>query len=88
MGLEFTYTGANDEILDMLTGSGITVKAASDVVNRKFSEQIGILYSGMELGNLTIYGDENDLMAALPDLKMCIRDRGLPGRGLRKQWRL
>lgn len=68
MGLEFTYTGANDEILDMLTGSGITVKAASDVVNRKFSEQIGILYSGMELGNLTIYGDENDLMAALPDL--------------------
>ena len=58
----------------MLTGSGITVKAASDVVNKKFSEQIGILYSGMELGNLTIYGDENDLMAALPELTTkCLR---------------
>lgn len=67
MGGSLAFAGSSDPDLSMLTGAGVSIHAASDVANKKFTETVGIQYSGMDLANLTIYADDTYLMAALPE---------------------
>lgn len=67
MGGSLAFAGSSNPDLNMLMGAGVNIHAASDVTNKKFTETIGIQYSGMDLANLIIYADDTYLMAALPE---------------------
>ena len=60
-------TDNKEEDLDMFQGAGITVEAATDIANKRFFENIGISYGGMDIANLHFYGDDTYLMVAMPE---------------------
>ena len=67
VGLEVSVADFAGEDLDMFQGAGITVEAATDIANKRFFENIGISYGGMDVANLHFYGDDTYLMAAMPE---------------------
>ena len=67
VGLEVSIADFAGEDLDMFQGAGITVEAATDIANKRFFENIGISYGGMDVANLHFYGDDTYLMAAVPE---------------------
>ena len=67
VGLEVSIADFAGEDLDMFQGAGITVEAATDIANKRFFENIGISYGGMDIANLHFYGDDTYLMVAMPE---------------------
>lgn len=68
MGIELAFAGSSEPEFSMFQGTGITIDTASDPVNKKFSEKLGIVYSGMDLASIDIYGDDTYIMASVPEL--------------------
>ncbi len=68
MGIELAFADSSEPDFSIFQGAGITIDTASDPVNKKFSEKLGIIYSGMDLATIDIYGDDTYIMASVPEL--------------------
>ena len=66
--LGVTFEGSSLEGTEMLSGAGIDMDLYRDIENKQFSVDMGIDFADMDLATIQIYVDENQIMAAVPEL--------------------
>lgn len=77
-GLKLVLDRCSDEMLQPYAGSGFRLDQKSDVENRKYAVDMGVIYNNMDLLTAQIYYGDEKLMAAAPDLvsKVFVLDLG------------
>jgi len=77
-GLTLVMDSCSEEAANAYAGSGFRVAGKNDVENKKYSADIDVIYSGMDLLTLDIYYGDEMLMASVPELveKVFVLDLG------------
>ena len=66
--LGVTFEGSSLEGTEMLSGAGIDMDLYRDMESKQFSVDMGINFADMDLATIQVYMDENQIMAAVPEL--------------------
>lgn len=68
MNLELTMEGISDLSMSQLATGKVGMNVLSDMENNKISITAGVGYADMDLASLELYADENQIIAAVPEL--------------------